>query len=76
MSAISDRNTACGICGRPAHAGTPCETTGSLVDSSVAPRSVDAFPAPRRMGWECPRCHRVHAPLITHCAHCARGADQ
>ena len=52
-----------------------------LQPSPLQPQPGDIFrPAypprtdPTPKGWECPKCHRVHAPFITHCGHCARKA--
>ena len=27
-------------------------------------------PEPTLMGWECPRCHRIHSPFVSEC-YCA-----
>jgi hypothetical protein len=24
-------------------------------------------PEPHLMGWECPRCHKIHSPFVTDC---------
>ena len=29
------------------------------------------FPAPRNLGWECPKCGGCYAPSVTECARCA-----
>ena len=69
-------NFACPHCGQPYPTSGQCYCPGATRARSYGARMMPpphASAAPQHpMGWQCPRCGRVHAPFISECFACNR----
>lgn len=58
------------VCGRypcPSPGCPHCDPDQRTALPGSWPRYPGQFPVAPLLGWECPRCHKVHAPWLPSC---------